>query len=214
MMPALIVGLISVDLMVVFRKRQRLMVMERGSHLYRMSIAYTANFLAILLLRLVCVTLFSTIVYYLAGLRTDSFTYFLVYLGTILLLTLFAVLFGITVAACSDGSTTLAAVTRMLFIYIFLLFGGYSARTEDITPIVSWMRFLSPYFYALQALLQNEAVGLTIAGVDGLVFVQLYGLDQFSVMWNVGALMIICGATFVFGYVGLRTTTKPRYVVI
>lgn len=211
--PALIVGLISVDLMVLFSKRRRLMVRERFSHLYRLSNGYTANVLSVIPLRIVTVTVYATIMYYLIGLRTDSFTYFLIYLGIVLLVTLFAIFFGVFIAASSTGSL-MAAVLRMIFIYIFLLFSGNLARTTDITPIISWMRFISPYFYALQSLIQNECIGLTIDGQPGVYYVELYGLNQFSIMWNAGALMIMCGAVFVAGYIGLRMTTKPKYIVL
>lgn len=199
--------------MVLFVSKRRLIVRERFSHLYRLSDAYTANVLAIIPVRLFSVTIFSTIIYYLIGLRTDSFVYFLIYLGVILLVTLFAIFFGVMIAASTSGSL-MASVVRMLFIYVFLLFGGSRARLADVTPIISWMRFLSPNFYCLQALIQNECIGITIAGEPGIDFVELYDLNQFSIMWNVGALMIMCGATFIAGYIGLKMTTKPRYIVI
>lgn len=129
------------------------------------------------------------------------------------MVTLFSIFFGVMIAAVSTGSL-MATVVRMLFIYVFLLFGGNLARSSDVTPIISWMRFISPYFYCLQALIQNECIGITIAGEPGINFVELYDLNQFSIMWNVGALMIICAVTFLAGYVGLRATTKPRYIVI
>lgn len=211
--PALIITLISVELMVLFTNKRKLIIRERFGHLYRLSDAYVANVLALIPVRLVSVILFGTIMYYLTGLRTDSFTYFLVYIGFVCLIGLFAIFFGIAIAAASVGSL-MAAVVRSIFIYIFILFAGNLARTSDVTPIISWMRFLSPYFYALQGLLQNECVGIEIAGEPGTYWVDLYDLGQFSVMWNAGALMIMCGATFVIGYVGLSLTTRPRYIII
>lgn len=199
--------------MVLFANKRRLITRERSSRLYRLANGYTANVISVVPFRMVTVAIFATIMYYLIGLRTDSFVYFLIYLGIILLVTLFSILFGVMIATSSTGSL-MAAVLRMIFVYIFILFGGSLARSTDITPIVSWLRFISPYFYALQALIQNECIGLEIAGQDGLFYVELYALNQFSIMWNAGALMIMCAGTFVFGYIGMRITTKPKYIVI
>lgn len=108
----------------------------------------------------------------------------------------------------------MAAVIRALCINSFVLFAGKVANAGEVTPIISWLRFISPYFYALQSLLQNEVTNLEIAGQPGQFYLDLYDLNQFSIMWSAGALMILSGSMLIFGFIGLNFSTKPKYKLI
>jgi len=76
------------NLTYVFTFSRRLIKAERASGVYRLSSAYLAKLLCLIPWRLLCTAVFTTIIYYLAGFRTDSFTYFLIYFGLCQLITL------------------------------------------------------------------------------------------------------------------------------
>lgn len=211
--PALFFYIVSSEMSGIWSDCKKVITRERSSATYRCASAYISKFVALLPNRLAAAILMSTIVYYLAGLRTDSFTYYLIYLGFNLLSLLFAITFG---AAISTASPTpnISLIIQALFGYAFVIFGGTLVNTLEVTPIVSWLRFVSPFFYSTTALAQNECDGLTIAGLPGEYYVNLYALDQLSIMWCAGALMIMIAFYFGAGLVAFSITTKPRFIVI
>jgi ABC-type multidrug transport system permease subunit len=97
---------------------------------------------------------------------------------------------------------------------IFIIFAGYFVNSKTITPIISWIRFVSPIFYALQGFIQNESNGLIIAGQPADVYVADYALNQISVPWCIGALLFFTVGFFAIGLFGVNKATKHRYIVI
>jgi ABC-type multidrug transport system permease subunit len=176
---------------------------ERSSNTYRLSSAYFAKFLSQLPIRVFSVLCFGTIVYYLAGLRTDTFTAYLIYIAILICTYICSVCLGIVVSTTSVSPLP-----------IFIIFAGYLVNTKSITPIVSWIRFVSPMFYALQALIQNESNGLIIAGQPADVYVANYALNQIPVFWCIGALLFFAVGFFAVGLLGVNKVTKRRYIVI
>ncbi len=213
LIPVVLIGVIVFETMNLFDLKGATIKNHRASHLCRFGSDYLASLLAVLLINLAIVILFSPIVYYLTGLRTESFSYFLIFTGCNLLICLFAILYGTFIASMNLRQVTNSLI-YFISLYIFILFGGNLSQSQTITPILSWIRFLSPYFYYLQATVQTECNGLEIAGEPGAEFVSLFGLDQFSVMWNAGAIMIMCGAAFIAGLIGFYHTTKPNYKTV
>lgn len=68
-----------------------------------------------------------------------------------------------------------------------LLFGGFILNLGQITPVLSWIQYLSPFKYALEALAVNEVTNLrivdTLQGVSinvpaVLILQKLFGFQE------------------------------------
>lgn len=206
-------ALIAGQLVTIFISNRRVIIRERSSGMYRPEHAYFAKVLALIPLRLLSTLLFGIIVYYLAGLRTDSFTYFLIFMGFMILINLNMVFLGAAISALGESIGIVILYTVILAIGFFI-FSGVSVRIPDITPNLSWLRFLSPYYFALTGLIQNETIGLTIAGKPGVAFLDEFAVNELSIMWSAGGLMISMVVYLLMGLLGFMLRTQPKYIVI
>ena len=186
---------------------------ERYAATYRVSAFYLAEFISLLPLRLVLSTVFSFIVYYITGLRTDSFTYFLVFLLLVLLVTLTAICLGIAIGAAVP-SVEIGQIVGPLMIVVFLIFGGNLANADSVTWILRWIQYTSLIFYTYQGLVQNELSGLSVGTRLGDAFLEDYSLDQIPWYYDVIGLVGLAAVFLVVGYVALRFTTKPTIRLI
>jgi hypothetical protein len=205
--------LLSIEIAVVWASYRSIVVRERASNTYRVSSAYFARFLSQLPMRVFSVFCFGTIIYYLAGLRTNNFTAYLLYVVLILSTYLCSITYGIAVSTISKTPSQ-AVILSLLTSYVFILYAGYIVNTDSISPIVSWLRFTSPMFYAIQGLIQNESNGLIIAGQSAEIYVADYALNQIPVPWCIGALLFFTLGFFGLGLLGMYKNTKPRYIII
>lgn len=207
--PSVLITIMTGQLAGQFMGAMQMITKERASHSYRLLPAYGAKFLALVPLRLFTFTLFGTIVYYLAGLRTDSFVYFLIFMGFFWLTLLVFMALGVILATLN---------IPLLGVYLgvgFFALCGLPIRIPDMTPILAWLRYLSPAYYSLLGLIQNEASGLMFGdGVSGDEYIAQFGMDETSVMWCAGALMITFAGYMVIGYFGLNHKTRPRFIII
>jgi len=182
---------------------------ERASHTYRVHNALGAKLVSMMPLSFLTMTVFATVVYYIAGMRTDSFTYFLVWIGFTWLALLSMMLLGVILAVWH---------VPLLGVYCgmgFFAVCGIPVRIPDITPILSWLRFLSPAFFTLEGLIQNECRGLVFGdGITGDEYLALFGLDELSITWCAGALMITCVGYFFIALAGLHLKTQPKFIVL
>lgn len=86
-------------LIVIFALDRAIILRERSSKTYRTSAAYLARFVSLLPLRAVLTIAFSAALYWLVGLRTDGFQYFLIFTGFLLLIALCSICLGLFIAA-------------------------------------------------------------------------------------------------------------------
>lgn len=95
------------------------------------------------------------IIYFAVGFE-DSFTCFLFFAFTICLLVTCAASFGLLIsAAFKHSATAMAPVVAMPVI----LFGGFFANSKSYYDFVTWIQYLSPIRYSLEALCWNEFNG-------------------------------------------------------
>lgn len=204
---------ISANLSYVFTNERPLVTRERASKAYRCTTYFAARVVSLIPFRLLCMALFSTIVYYLAGFRTDSFVYFLIYFGVCQLVMLVMFSFGLILSAFTRNFV-MALLGLNIVIDFFITFGGVSLQYSAISPVLRWLCYLSPIFYSNAALIQNEVVGLTIAGEPGEYYIDLYDLDTISIMWGAGALMIMLVAYQLIAFFFVERYTRTKFIVI
>lgn len=193
----------------IFFDERRMMEAELHSRTFRLHNALNARLLAVLPLPLLTMTVFAIVVYYLSGLRTDSFTYLLIFLGFTWLGLITVLLLGVMLAYLS---------IPLLGVYLgmgFFAVCGLPVRIPDITPILSWLRFLSPAYYALQGTAQSECSGLQFNdGFTGDEYLALFAFDEVSVLWCAGALMITIGFYYGLAWLSIWYKTRPHYTVL
>lgn len=136
------------------------------------------------------------------------FTALLIFLGFYLLITIQALTVGIMFA--SGISTIEIALTVGTFYAILVgLFNGTTVNTNDVTWILRWIRYISPMYNLTSGMAQNEFNGQTINGEPGEFWMGLYGINDVSVMWCAGALMIITAFSFTLGLIFFHDKSRP-----
>lgn len=204
---------IVMPLISIFALDRAIILRERYSATYRTSPAFLSKFLSLLPLRLTLTTIFSFMVYYISGLRTDSFQYFLVFWCLLMVHTLCAVALGIAIGA-SVPSVQTGQVIGPLIIVVFLLFGGNLANAASVTWILRWLQYISLVFYCYQGLISNELDGLVFDGVPGNHYLNQYYLNQFSWYAAVGAMLGLMVIFLILGYIALRISTRPKMKLV
>lgn len=182
---------------------------ERYASTYRLSAAYFARFISLLPSRLFLFTIFSFIVYYISGLRTDGFIHFFIFWVIIMDLVFTATTLGMLIAA-SVPTVELGQIIGALIIVIFLLFAGNLANAHNVTWILRWIQYTSPVFYGFESLIQNELHGQTFDGVSGDSYLNQYNLNQLPIVATGLALFGIGCVFFALGYVALFFSTRPK----
>lgn len=204
---------IIVPLIDSFTKDREIILRERYSATYRILSAYLGKFISLLPLQFVLTTIFCFMIYYITGLRTDGFQYFLIFYGFNLLLALDAIALGLWVAA-SVPTSEIGQIVGPLAVVVFLIFGGALANTNQITWILRWIQYLSPIFYCYTALIQNELSGRQFGELTGDEYLDLYSSNTVSIVWCMGAMLILFISFLTFGFLSIRVTTRPKMVLI
>ena len=155
---------------------------------------------------------FAFIVYYIAGLRTDGFQYFLIFWAILMDLIFASVSLGLLIAA-SVSTVQLGQIIGAFVILVALLYSGNLANARNITWILRWLQYTSIVFYSYEAFIQNELHGRTFDGVSGDFYLNQYDLNQIPI---VGCAMALLGLGVLFlllGYVALGLSTKPKLLL-
>lgn len=209
----LILFVISSNLGNVFLKARKIIVRERESRTYRISAAFLAKIVALLPFRMFCTACFATIIYFIAGLRLDGITPFLIYFFFTQLIAISMTGIGLIITSYCD--TLSKSVVAAIFLGdLFNVFGGTLVLSPSIPGVLRWIRFLDPLFLCNQALVQNEVQGLVIGGLSGEYYLDLFFQNQITIMWAAGGLMISTVFYYLLAYILLRMSTKPRFNVI
>ncbi|KAH9920627.1 pleiotropic drug resistance ABC transporter [Fomitopsis serialis] len=103
---------------------------------------------------LVTMILFSTILYFLAGLQDSAGQFFIFMLFLcVMTITLKAFFRSITAAFSDPAPATAAAGILMLFL---VLYTGYPIPVPSMIPALSWITYINPLKYGFEALMLNE----------------------------------------------------------
>ncbi|CAB9505804.1 Putative white-brown complex homolog protein 30 [Seminavis robusta] len=191
-------GFASFSSMDIFISERYIFERETGAKMYTAFAYFVAKTsLDLFFLRVIPVTIFSVVFYWLMGLD-NAFEKFLVFWATMVLFNLCAgiISISISIAAPTVGQANLLAVVWFL---IMLLFGGFLVNIESMAAWYSWLRFLSIYYYAFELLVTNELTGLLFSfdapgfprlPVRGEVFVETIAMDVDNQTRN---LICLCG---------------------
>ncbi|KAJ1985784.1 hypothetical protein H4R33_003763 [Dimargaris cristalligena] len=215
---------VVVPMLTTFTLQADIMTRERSGGAYRVSSFYLAKFLTELPFWLLFNAVYLTVIYFLAHLQYDAIKFF-TYLGICLMHVVVSVSLGLAIGSVFRN-VHVSQMLAPLFINIFLVFSGNLVNFDDITPVLSWIRYISFITYTYQALSRNEftglhfscdnpatesAVGCVLTGEDVLT---KYSLDSFSIGTCIGLLGALTVAFHLITYICLRWKAKPRYLWI
>ena len=200
---------IVMPLIPIFALDRAIILRERYSSTYRTGTAYVSKFISLIPLRVILTTVFSFMIYYITGLRTDGFQFFLIFWGLLVVHTLCAIALGLAIAG-SVPSVQIGQVVGPLVIVIFLLFAGNVANASSVTWILRWIQYTSLLFYAYQGLISNELSGQTFNGVPGSFYLNEFSINLFSWYASIGAMLGLMVVFLFFGYFALQISTRPK----
>ncbi|KAJ1968196.1 hypothetical protein H4R34_006304, partial [Dimargaris verticillata] len=211
-------GLIT-PLLGIFNKERGIMLRERNAGAYRVTSFYLAKFLTELPLTLAITGVYITGIYFLTHLQYDAGKFF-IFFGMNLLNIVVVISLGLLIGATFE-TLQVAQVIAPLVLVVLMIYAGNFVNMDDVTPILSWIRYLSNLKYTYQALAINEFSGLVFdcdaaAGAacfkTGEAVLANYSLDSLAISTSAG-LLIALGALFhALAYISLRWKSKPQYI--
>lgn len=204
----------------LFIKERAIFMHENVSGFYRVSAFFVAKILCdVIPMRLLPVFIFSSIAYFMIGLRpgADHFFFFVL---AMFLVSMSASAIGFTISA----SVRIFAVANLLIALSFvfmMLFSGLLVNLKDLAEWLQWIRYLSIFRYSLNAVYINELKDQKYCNNNGTVQEcdegNQYLIAQdipYTTAWdlwvNVLALSAISFGFFTLSYIQLRRLKKLR----
>ena len=156
----LVVGFSSISSLDLFISEKKLYVIERDNGYYRSGAYYITKVLFDFVpLRIFPAAILGAVTYYPMGLRQDSGTYFFSFVAILVVFQLFVT--GICLCVATLAPTFGAgALYSALIILWHSAFGGLMMQSSTIPNGFVWCKYLSPFYFAYEALMINELNGL------------------------------------------------------
>ena len=116
-----------------------------------------AGILADLPIKFCTTTVFSIILYFLAGLRTEPSQFFIFFLFNFVAMLTMSAIFRTTAAVTKTISAALA-IAGIMVLWI-VIYTGFSIQRSYMHPWFKWTSWINPVAYAFEALIVNEVHG-------------------------------------------------------
>ncbi|KAJ2797856.1 hypothetical protein H4R21_004155, partial [Coemansia helicoidea] len=151
--------------------------------------------------------IYSSISYWLLGLRHDGVK-FIVYTVTAIALNLCGFSFGLFLAATFEDVSAVMTALPIMFLPFFL-FGGLLVNTGNSTVWLRWIQWISPIKYGYTAIMKNQFAGFYIDGQPvGDAYLDAVQLGPFSVGVNIVFVLALAFATWVAAYLSLMRLAR------
>ncbi|KAL3876014.1 hypothetical protein ACJMK2_033903, partial [Sinanodonta woodiana] len=198
----------------LFIKERAIFIHENVSGFYRVSSYFFAIIVCDLIpMRLVPNLIFSVIVYFMIGLKEDAGSFFIFTLA----------LFCVSIAASSlafffSALVRIFAIANLLIAlcYVFMMvFSGLLVNLDSIGDWLEWIKYISVFRYAINALDINELKDMAFEGncTTGNQYLVYQGIS-YSSSWDLWSNYVALGCiTFgfmAFAYIRLLTMSKLR----
>ncbi|KAJ1730733.1 hypothetical protein LPJ61_002864 [Coemansia biformis] len=203
----------------VYLQERDIMLRERAAATYRVTAFYAAKGTTFTPIALVSGAVFIIGVYFISHLVFTAGKFFIAF-GIYACLNVVAVTFALMVGSYIRN-VDVGFVVAPAIVTIWLLFGGLLANPSTTTPVLRWLRWINPVYYAYSALLQNELHGMAFecdtlgqCYTTGEQVIGVYSMGRFSIWGNALLLLLNAAVYYALGYVFLRWKVKPRYIWI
>eukprot|EP01016_Furgasonia_blochmanni_P019458 TRINITY_DN2181_c0_g1_i1.p1 TRINITY_DN2181_c0_g1~~TRINITY_DN2181_c0_g1_i1.p1 ORF type:complete len:538 (-),score=104.36 TRINITY_DN2181_c0_g1_i1:84-1697(-) len=138
-----------------FPKEREVFLREENSKLYRVTSYFCGKFLVELPVMMIAPFLFCLIIYWIIGLNDDSWQRFAIFAMIQWLQTFNGLTLGIMCGSFfRDPKVTMAMTPVMLL--PFMMFSGFYTNEALLPRWLYWIKYFSPFKYALEAMTWNE----------------------------------------------------------
>jgi ABC-type multidrug transport system ATPase subunit/ABC-type multidrug transport system permease subunit len=159
-----VLGVVTViNAMPPMLQERSLFYRERSGGLYRSFAYFMATGLVEAPFVILSAVLYSLIFYFMTGLRSSAFPFFLLVFFTA---QVFYVSYG-QAAAVLSKSAMVAQMVAPALISIFGLFSGFLIRKSEIPDYLIWLNAANPYSFYIEAAVSNELEGQTFTAEPG-----------------------------------------------
>uniref|UniRef100_A0A6Q2X8C5 ABC transporter domain-containing protein n=1 Tax=Esox lucius TaxID=8010 RepID=A0A6Q2X8C5_ESOLU len=199
----------------LFINERALFIHENSSGFYRTSVYFLSKVFADLIPnRILPILVFSSIAYYMMGLK-PAFTAFLLFTLTMSLVSLAGVSLAF-LASASVSSFAMANILIALPFVFMMVFGGFLVNLNSMLSWLSWLKWISIFKYGLEAVTINEFTGQIFYNnnnnttMPGEVYLRIQGIDYstWGFWQNQVALAGITTVCMFLAYVQLRRINR------
>ncbi|XP_071829125.1 broad substrate specificity ATP-binding cassette transporter ABCG2-like [Apostichopus japonicus] len=202
--------------MEIFIQERAIFVHESANGFYRVSPYYFGKIICDLLpLRLFPTLIFTTITYWMIGLKPEANAYF-IFVFTLVLTSFVTTGVAFAVSSSFKDLGVATIMSAMVFV-LSMIFGGVLVNISSLPEWIQWIQYLSLFRYTINALSINEFVGQTFCDennlfcIPGEAFLDSQGINYttWGLWQNHAALAVIIVFFFTLAYIQLRRV--PRY---
>lgn len=138
-----------------FPTERPVFIREYSSKLYSVESYYVSKNLIETPMQLFFMIIFSIIIYFTAGFRTDSAKYFFIFLAGILIHTLTAQSIGYAAGSFFRTVSEAMGIIQVIMMPL-IIFAGTLINENSMPRFLFWMKYLSPLKYANEIFITNE----------------------------------------------------------
>eukprot|EP00033_Pygsuia_biforma_P001678 GCRY01001882.1.p1 GENE.GCRY01001882.1~~GCRY01001882.1.p1 ORF type:complete len:638 (+),score=182.31 GCRY01001882.1:183-2096(+) len=144
----------------IFPAERPVFLRERGNHMYAAFSYYFGRVVSDIPIQCCTTLIFSTLIYWIAGLRND-FEHYIFFLCILLLMANVGSGIGFCMgAACANAEIAMSLTPLILM--PFTLVAGFVTNNDSLIPPFTWFQYVSPLKYGYDALAINEFKGATL----------------------------------------------------
>uniref|UniRef100_A0A8D0GJ31 ABC transporter domain-containing protein n=1 Tax=Sphenodon punctatus TaxID=8508 RepID=A0A8D0GJ31_SPHPU len=185
----------------LFIHERKLFIHESSRGYYRTSAYFLAKVFSDLVPnRIIPLLLFSSISYFMMGLKPDAGSFFL-YVITLGLTNLAAVSMAFLVSASVDTFAVANILIALPFVFM-MVFGGFLVNLNSMLSWLAWIKWISIFKYGMDALTINELKGRTYMQQQGISY-SIWGFWE-----NEVALLCLTLVFLSFAYIQLLRVNR------
>lgn len=201
----------------LFIKERPIFIHECASGYYRISVYFLAKVLCdVIPLRLVPITVFSLIAYFMIGLDRDIDKFFIFTL-TLLLASLCASSVAFFVSACVRTFAIANLLVGLPYVFM-MVFGGVLINLKSVLSWLAWIKYISIFRYAIESLEINELHNMEFSCPRnstnclrfGDQYLKLQGVKVDDLWYNELVLAVMTVIIMGFAYIALRLIKKEK----
>lgn len=138
-----------------FSEERLVFLKEVNGRLYGVLAYYLGKTIPELFIQVLAPVLMGILSYFIIGLNTNSHEQPLTFFLIIIVLSTTGGAFGLTLGTAVPDQKMSLTIAPLIFIPM-MLFSGFYANADSITPWISWLEYISPFKHGLQALVYNQ----------------------------------------------------------
>jgi hypothetical protein len=211
--PATLMVVTIMPLSSAFPLKYGLMIRENYVKTYSLPLAYLAMYFAALPLRVLGSIILVFTSYWIIGFK-PGFQYALAFLCINICFLLGCVATGLTIG-CVFNKLRNVQVYMPLILVVLFFFSGYVANMDEVTPILSWIRFTSIVYWLFRGSVQLLAAGeVFYLGETGAQLIQRLGIHGPDYWFSILMLNVITVVHIILGMIFISFKYRAKAKII